>query len=184
MGAFAVLWLLSFPGCGDATPLTIDDDASADARDANDAERDTLPGDPLPPPTPQPDATSHDGALDGANADALPPCAPITTYPFGCDRLAQTGCHAGEACMASPDGVTPTVCDGNRWGTRCWPAGGGRQGDRCSNGAPCAVGFECSWLITTDGVCRQICDPAHGPTCPAGLSCDLVFPSYTVWECR
>jgi hypothetical protein len=182
--ALAVLWLLSCPACSDEGSVsTVDPTGDAIAGETIDAERDTLPTEPLPPPVAK-DASpdSSDARADAGDATVF--CEPRTTYPYGCDRLTQTGCRPGENCVYYTEAAPIQPCDVRLPGTMCWPAGTGKQGEPCSISAPCAVGLECLSRLSSNSICRQICDPVRGPKCPAGLSCDLFEPSYTAWECR
>jgi hypothetical protein len=121
----------------------------------------------------RPDARdSGAGARDAASdyIDDLD-CGPPTSNPpeQDCDPFAaSSGCSRGEACYPFVDYPTGP-CDREEYGTRCAPAGSGRQGDACEQGR-CAQGFVC--VVTGQGnQCIELCRIERAGVCPAGLVC-------------
>jgi hypothetical protein len=82
-----------------------------------------------------------------------------------CDPLCQTGCEAGQACVAGSTGPgAPTS-------SACQPAGTAMEGDTCSGMAACAAGLNC--IVTAQGQmmgeCAQFCRVGGGePSCMDG----------------
>ncbi len=166
VAAFALAW-----GCGgavveDTAPPSVDGGRDARSDAARDARAD---GDA---------ATVPDGAKADGGKDALPEyvdpgCSsiPPPVEDFECDPYgAATECAAGEGCY--PFVAYPaSPCEPETYGSYCYPAGDGAQGDPCVEG--CKSGHVC--VVTGQGTqCVQLCDLGAANPCPDGLVCGAV----------
>jgi len=101
------------------------------------------------------------------------PDAPLPPTDFKCDVFKTGSCPAGEACY--PYVTYPTdPCEHERYGSVCYKAGTGKQGDPCGGGGDfCAAGFVC--VVSGAGnQCVQICKPGSPGVCPEGLVCSPI----------
>lgn len=138
----------------------------------------------LPPPVQnRPDAGPPDaGPPPAAPPGTVPPepppfeepgCPPMGMLPSieECDPLAATsGCPSGESCFPYVD-YPAGPCEVERYGTRCYPAGPGTQGDSCAQQG-CAADHIC--VSTGRGTqCARLCglDADARNVCSAGLLC-------------
>lgn len=90
-----------------------------------------------------------------------------------CDVFALTpSCPVGQGCFPFVDHPFGAGCDAQTFGSRCRPAGLGRQGETCDAGdTSCAPGFACVVGAQPGKRCVQLC-PINGPkVCAAGLIC-------------
>lgn len=90
-----------------------------------------------------------------------------------CDAFSVTPtCSFGLGCFPFVDHPLGEGCGAQRFGTRCRPAGSGRQGDNCgSGGDSCASGFVCVVGSQPGKHCVQLCRIGEPHGCPAGLIC-------------
>ncbi len=103
-------------------------------------------------------------------------CPDIPPPPLNeeCDLFAAVDeCPEGTGCfpyVEYPDGTDP--CAREQYGTACFVAGDGLQGDPCDWGT-CAGGHLC--VLTGEGTqCVELCDTLGADTCPAGLFCEPI----------
>jgi len=83
-----------------------------------------------------------------------------------CDPIDTLPCPTGTGCRILRDD-DPTM----RWLTHCTAAGGGDQGDTCSDDRDCMAGFACVGPTGGPTDCRQLCRVAGGTTCPGATTC-------------
>lgn len=130
-----------------------------------------------------PNSSNSTSTLGGEDAgpDALtdfedPGCEdqPPPLESFVCDPENQGNgdCLFGEACyifVEYPD----DPCGQEIYGSICFPAGIGEQGDLCGGAQDCAAGLAC--VVTGSGTqCVNLC-PLEGPSdCPSGLVCEPI----------
>lgn len=149
---------------GDSSP-TLADDAGSDAlADADDDDEDE----------PRRDGGSRPDR-PGDYVDPECPDEPVEPPYVECDALAPPpgGCAAGEAC--SPFVLYPqSECGTETYGTRCIPAGTGRQGSPCGDGESyCDAGFVC--VISGAGIqCVKLCELDRIGSCQNGLVCEPI----------
>jgi hypothetical protein len=101
------------------------------------------------------------------------PDAPLPPTDFKCDPFKTGSCPAGEACY--PYVTYPTEpCEHERYGSLCYKAGKGKQGDPCGGGGDfCAAGFVC--VVSGSGnQCVQMCKTGSPGVCPDGFVCSPI----------
>jgi len=126
-----------------------------------------------------PSATSTGGA--DAGQDALsefvdPGCKnkPPPFEDFQCDPENQNNgdCLNGDGCYIYVD-YPDDPCGQEIYGSLCFPAGFGEQGDPCGGAQDCAAGLAC--VVTGSGTqCVELCDLDGGDDCSSGLVCEPI----------
>jgi hypothetical protein len=117
----------------------------------------------------------------GPQPDALPdyvdpgcPNQPPPATDFQCDPYAQFNgdCAPGDACYIYVQ-YPSMPCGQEIYGSFCYPAGSGQQGDSCNGGLDCAAGHVC--VITGSGTqCVKLCKLSGNAGCPPGLVCEPI----------
>jgi hypothetical protein len=125
-------------------------------------------------------ATSNTGGAD-AGQDALsefidPGCKdkPPPLQQFVCDPQNQFNgdCAEGEGCYIFVD-YPSDPCGQEIYGSICFPAGFGQQGDPCSGAQDCGAGLSC--VVTGSGTqCVQLCELDDGDACTGGTVCEPI----------
>jgi hypothetical protein len=101
--------------------------------------------------------------------------------------LAQSGCSAGQMCIAVDPGAN-----------QCVATGSGAQGSACTSDDACAPTLACAAVAGSDpmvtfytvnatfltrggGTCLALCNPSQGSAaCPAGSRCDQLIGERTM----
>jgi hypothetical protein len=119
---------------------------------------------------------------DGGGAhDALPdyedpgcPNQPPPIQDFQCDPYNQFNgdCLSGEACYIYVQ-YPSQPCGQEIYGSFCYLAGSGQQGDSCNGGLDCAAGHVC--VITGSGTqCVKLCKLQGVSGCDPGFVCEAI----------
>jgi hypothetical protein len=118
---------------------------------------------------------------DAGGKDALPdvddpgcPNKPPPIEDFQCDPYSQFNgdCAAGEGCYIFVD-YPSQPCGQEIYGSFCYFAGPGGQGDPCGSALDCNAGHVC--VITGAGTqCVQLCSLFGEDGCPDGLLCETI----------
>ena len=119
------------------------------------------------------DAADPKDAL-GEFVDPGCPDQPPPLEDFMCDPYAQFNgdCAPGEACYIYVEYPTQP-CGQEIYGSFCFAAGPGQQGDGCAGGLDCGAGLVC--VITGSGnQCVQLCNLMGADGCPNGLVCEPI----------
>jgi hypothetical protein len=121
------------------------------------------------------------GAGPDAGKDALGeymerPCEdkPPPIEDFQCDPYHQFNgdCAPGEACFIYVD-YPSDPCGQEVYGSLCYPAGPGQQGDPCFGAQDCGAGLVC--VVTGSGTqCVTLCDLDQIGDCPPGFVCEPI----------
>ncbi len=119
--------------------------------------------------TSQSSTSTLSGYMDPGCMDEPPPLE-----DYLCDPYAQGNgdCPPGEACHIYVD-YPDRPCGQEIYGSFCYPAGAGEQGDACTGGHECAGGFVC--VVTGSGTqCVALCNLVGASGCPPGLVCEPI----------
>jgi hypothetical protein len=123
-------------------------------------------------------AVARDGADDAADFDAGdtfrdPPCPtprPAPQRAYECDPLRQLGCAVNQGCYVYVDPATER-CGVETYRARCFREGTHGQGQFCTGGSECAVGFSC-FVTGAMNRCLRLCRlDGNGTPCERGLVC-------------
>jgi hypothetical protein len=102
------------------------------------------------------------------------PDKPPPIQDFTCDPYAQNNgdCALDEGCYIFVD-YPSEPCGQEIYGSYCYPAGWGQQGDPCGGGFDCGAGLVC--VITGSGTqCVQLCSLTGPGGCPPGMVCEPI----------
>ena len=123
------------------------------------------------------DADDIPDVVQDVNSDYVAPVCPDAPPPpieQECDLFSEvSGCPPGLGCFPYVEYPAPgDDCAQERFGTECFLAGTGRQGDPCDAG-DCAANHLC--VLTGEGtICVELCSTLGGDTCPPGLLCEPI----------
>ena len=117
-------------------------------------------------------AGAVDAGLDVYDDPGCPEAGPALKVNE-CDAFSKTpNCPFGQGCFPFVDHPFAAGCGTETFGTRCRPAGTGRQGDLCgASGSSCASGFTCVVGSQPGKHCVQLCPLGGEKVCPAGMIC-------------
>ena len=112
------------------------------------------------------------GELDAFVEQPCPDAGP-PIEDFQCDPYNQGGqCPPGEGCFIYVQ-YPSEPCGQEIYGSLCFPAGAGSQGDPCNGPQNCQAGFAC--VVSGAGTqCVQLCPLTGEDGCPAGLVCEAI----------
>ena len=122
------------------------------------------------------DAGARDVAYFDASAYEIfrdPPCPDGGAAPrrvYECDPLRQTGCPVRQGCYVYVDPPADR-CGAETYRARCFGEGARTQGQFCTGGAECAVGYSC-FITGAMNRCLRLCRlDGGGAPCARGLVC-------------